>query len=77
MSQPEVLTEIPLQQVQNSSTADAARPRTLINRRRVEYSVDSVEEVRVFVEKVTTKQPLQQQMEADAGLVRGQWLVVG
>ena len=26
--------------------------------------------MRVFIEKSTTKQPIQQQMEADAGLVR-------
>ena len=36
------------------------------------YTLDGLSgaEVRVFVEKPTTKQPVQQQMEADAGLVR-------
>lgn len=47
-----------------------ARPSDVLNRRRVAYLVEGVMGVRVYVEKSTAKQPLQNSMEAEAGLVR-------
>lgn len=49
---------------------DPPRPMNTRDRRRVPYFIPGVADMRVFIEKSTSKQPIQQQMEADAGLVR-------
>lgn len=55
---------------QGGSGNETPRPPAMTDRRRVEYQIPGVADVRVFIEKPVTKQPIQQHMEADAGLVR-------
>lgn len=55
---------------QGSSGGDLPAPATVMDRKRVEYSIDNATGVRLFVEKYTTRQPLQKHMDADSGLVR-------
>lgn len=55
---------------QRATERTAPRPTPTLTRQRVEYQVNEYEGVRVFVEKQTTKQPLQRQLNGDAGLTR-------
>ena len=73
MARSDALTQWTLTQtaVGGRTVADGVpRPQGLLNRRRVEYALEGLEEVRVYVEKPTTKQPIGKEMEADAGLAR-------
>ena len=82
IADPSSLAAVKLEQAPAQGGADLPRPVQLLDRRRVSYrgaprlcenvtpTVVGTPDVRCFVEKPTTKQPVQQQMEADAGLVR-------
>lgn len=69
LTEPDRLARLALEQT-STPDAQAAKPSVALNRKRVEYGLPSIPHVRVFIEMNTTKKPLQQQMEADAGLVR-------
>lgn len=50
--------------------ATAARPVSVLNRKRVQYTLPEFENVRVFIEQPVTKQPLQQKLNGNFGLMR-------
>lgn len=70
VTQPAQLASLQLEQQDTDDATQVPRPAALLDRQRVPYTIANVANVRVFIEKNTTKQPLQQQMEKGAGLVR-------
>lgn len=66
---PEPLAALELKQAAHGDAA-LPRPARVLDRRRVEYHMPAVPTVRVFVEKKAHRNPMQEKLEADAGLAR-------
>lgn len=56
--------------VQTSADASVPRPLSVLDRKRVEYILPDRDDIRVFIEQMVAKQPLQQKMNALHGLSR-------